>query len=163
MKVLWTTTLQVGDKQTTIEKDNPNTIMDFAAALYLHRLEQPADGTTIYEKLKYVAFGTDSSNPTSTTEERLTAEFARENITASFRYENNANTIVLDYSYENLTGTEIEITERGVVSGGVDFESITDWDDRSETGYLLSRQTNDPIILPDHGVIYGTIRIFLNI
>ena len=163
MKVLWTTSVKTEDGDVLIEKDSSNTIMDFAAAIYLHRLEQPVDGTSIYDKLKYVAFGTDSSNPTSTTEEILTAEFARENITSSFRYENNATIIAIDYSYENLTGAEIEVTERGVISGGDDFASISDWGNRTQTGYLFSRQIKDPITLPNHGVLYGTIRIYLNI
>lgn len=162
MKVLWTTTVKVGNKTTEIEKDSPNTIMDYAAALYLHRLEQ-LSGTGMYEKIKYIALGSDSSNPTSTSEETLVGEFARVDISSSFRYENNYNVIVLDYSFENVTGAEIEITERGVVSGGVDSGLITDVDDRSLTGYLVSRQTNDPILLPEGGVLYGTIRLFLNI
>lgn len=161
MEILWTTNVTTGDSIVNVEIDTPNHIMDFAAALYLHRLDQPTG--TPYELLKFVSFGVSSFNSTSTSEEILGSEAGRINIESSFRYIGN-DIIALDYEWENNSGSTVNIYERGVVSGGEEYDDIADWDERLETGYLVSRKVEvSPIVVPDGGVVGGTIKIKLNL
>lgn len=172
MKILWNTEIFNKENELVfIEKLKPNLIMNFAAAMYLHRLSQPIS-PNIYDLLKFVSLGSSSLSPNSPTEEIMVNEIDRVLIGSNFRYENSntdsiGNVLAVEYSYENSTGVDIIINERGLVSGGVEYTDplwTGDWADRSQTGYLFSRKVETvPLTVPDGGTIYGSIKITTDI
>jgi len=152
MNVNWNTIILDADNNLVFKEFNkPNLVMNFAAAHYLHRLEQNTSG--IYGPIKYVALGSSNDNsPNPNIETICSTEIARIDVSSSYYVIDNK--VYVEYVYENTTTSNVVLGEFALISGGID--NPTDCNDRSETGYVFSRNIETPkLIIAPSGVLYG--------
>lgn len=159
MKIEWSSKV-VDETNNILSESNkkPNIIMDAAAAIYLHLLEQPTSG--IYDYLNFVILTDDSGNM-NTDQLYATDEIERLPIQSS-DISVNGNIITIAFMYENTSIAAVDIFGKGLVCGGI--AEVVDTGDLLETGILFSKFQNDEKeTIPPNCVLLGSITITVEV
>jgi len=157
MEFIWNTKVLDQNKKVMFEeKDRSNLIMDQLAGNILHRFFEKWNSDEVVSKIKYIAFGDDSSSPNDSTLGVLGNETFRIVLTRTKLFNlSQSNEVTFEYIYENNTENSISIKERGLVMGGTETLG---------SGFLANRIVNSTaIVIPPHGIIQSNIKLKLKL